>query len=66
MYIWATSNRTRHSLKLCQGRFRLDIIKNFFAGSVIREWNGLPRNMVETLSLEVLEERLDMALSALV
>lgn len=40
----------------------MDIVKNFFTGRVIRDWNGLPRNVVETSSLEVLEERLDVAL----
>lgn len=30
------------SLKLWQGRFRLDIRKNFFTGGVVRRWKGLP------------------------
>lgn len=42
-------------LKLCLGRFRADIRKNLFTESLVKPWNRLPREMVKSLSLEVLK-----------
>ncbi|KAJ7415576.1 Myosin-IIIb [Willisornis vidua] len=59
-----TSDRTRgQSLKVCQGRLMLDIRKNFFTKKMTKYWNGLTREVVESLSLEVFKERLDFMIS---
>jgi len=51
-----------HGLKLHQGRLRLDIRKNFLTVRVIRYWNRLPREVVESPSLELFKKRVDVAL----
>jgi len=42
--------------------FRLDARKHLFLGRAVRHWHRLPRDMVESPSLEVFKSRVDVAL----
>ena len=67
LFSQAAGNRTRgNGLKLHQGRFRLDIGKNFFTERVVRYWTRLHRAVVESPSLEVFKKHVDLALGDMV
>jgi len=60
------SNRTRdNGHKMKHRKFRLNMRKNFFPPRVTEPWNRLPREAMESFSLEIFKTCLDEVLCSL-
>ena len=52
--------RTRgHNLKMVKSRNTLELRRNFFSQRVVDEWNSLPQEVVDAVSVNQFKNRLD-------
>lgn len=63
LFSQVTSERMRNNgFKLHHEEFSLDIRKYFFTEMVVKHWKRLPRDFVESLSLQVFKRQVGVAL----
>lgn len=62
LWLWSTA-RSKPWIQISLSTNKLNIRKIVFSGTVVRHWDRLPREEVDSLYLEELKKRVDIALS---